>query len=185
MEKVVARTQKVVMSGQKSSATCDGGRAGVTGGGCSLSPTTAIAQRGRHAQPMRIPTKTASQRDADHPWLGELEGDLANQAAPSSSSSAAGDDDDDDPFLSAGFISTFSAFSRERKREGGRERERKRRWWGRRRRQRDRLASRRHGRSVRRLPGAREKKDGDGGGAIGWMRIWVDKDEKAWTSFFV
>lgn len=119
----MARTQKVVMSGQKSSAMCDGGRAGVTGGGCSLSPTTAIAQRGRHAQPMRIPTRTASQRDADHPWLGELEGDLADQAAPSSSSSAAEDDDDDDPFLSAGFVSTFSAFSRERKREGGRERE--------------------------------------------------------------
>uniref|UniRef100_A0A0D3H710 Uncharacterized protein n=1 Tax=Oryza barthii TaxID=65489 RepID=A0A0D3H710_9ORYZ len=46
---------------------------------------------------------------------GELKGDLT-EAAPSSSSSAVGDDNDD-PFLSAGFVSAFSAFSRERERD--------------------------------------------------------------------
>uniref|UniRef100_A0A0E0ESE9 Uncharacterized protein n=1 Tax=Oryza meridionalis TaxID=40149 RepID=A0A0E0ESE9_9ORYZ len=53
---------------------------------------------------------------------GELEGDLT-EAAPSSSSSGAGDDDDD-PFLSTGFVSAFSAFSRERERVEGRGRQR-------------------------------------------------------------
>jgi hypothetical protein len=39
--------------------------------------------------------------------------------------------------------------------------------------------SRRHGRSARCLLGTREKKDGDGGRAIGCTRIRVDEDEKA------
>jgi hypothetical protein len=39
--------------------------------------------------------------------------------------------------------------------------------------------SRQHGRSARCLPGTCEKKDGDGGRAIGCMRIRVDEDEKA------
>uniref|UniRef100_A0A0E0IJR3 Uncharacterized protein n=1 Tax=Oryza nivara TaxID=4536 RepID=A0A0E0IJR3_ORYNI len=134
---------------------------------------------------------------------GELEGDLT-EAAPSSSSSAVGDDDDD-PFLSTGFVSTFSAFSRERERLEGRGRQRGVRWH-------ERLCasspppltawvsveeeevavvrtttttSRRHGRSARCLLGTREKKDGDGGRAIGPLDVLETENHACQTEIIL